>query len=368
MPGIYFHIPFCKQACHYCNFHFSTSLRYRKEMINAMASELEGKAEMEKTRMEMARMEMARMELAKVEMAQMEMAQMEMAHVKINESKEDVETIYFGGGTPSLLSADEIKRLMDIVYKNFSVSPDAEITLEANPDDINRSILKEWRSSGINRLSLGIQSFRDEDLTWMNRAHNGSQAIECIKAAKDEGFDNFSADLIFGTPTLTDEAWKENVDRLLELEPPHIAAYALTVEPFTPLNKMIALKKKQGVDPGKQATQFLLLMDWLEANGYEHYEISNFCKPGKKSIHNSSYWNGVPYIGIGPSAHSFDGEKRSWNISNNNKYIEGINNGVSFSEHEILSFHQRLNEYIMTSLRTNGGLSLLHVEEIFGEA
>jgi oxygen-independent coproporphyrinogen-3 oxidase len=332
LPGIYFHIPFCKQACHYCNFHFSTSLKNKEEMLDAMIRE---QGLVKKT----------------------------SSPADLNE---EVDTIYFGGGTPSMLEVNEIKRFLDVTRENFNVSPDTEITLEANPDDITEEKLSGWRSIGINRFSIGIQSFVQDDLAWMNRAHNAQQALRCIELVKAAGFCNFSVDLIFGTPTLTDEDWKKNVQTIIDLDIPHISCYALTVEPGTALQKMIGLKKKAGVDADKQASQFLLLIDWLTDAGYEHYEISNFAKPGFRSRHNSSYWQGKKYIGIGPSAHSFDGGARRWNISNNALYCQAIKQGTIPFQEEKLTDVQQLNEYIMTALRTSGGIGLDHVEDKFG--
>ena len=292
-----------------------------------------------------------------------------MKELTLSSSKKNiVETIYFGGGTPSLLNAAEIKKLLTAVYQNYNVSNNAEITLEANPDDITEIKLSEWRSLGINRFSIGIQSFQQKDLEWMNRAHNAEQALHCIELVKSTGFKNFSVDLIYGTPTLSDGDWKKNIQTIIDLDVPHISCYGLTVEPKTALQKMIILKKKQDVDPEKQASQFLLLMDWLKKAGYEHYEISNFAKPGYRSKHNTSYWQSKTYIGIGPSAHSFDGAARKWNVSNNALYIQSLQkNSIPFEE-EKLSDTQKLNEYIMTSLRTIEGIDLDLVEKNFGEA
>ena len=278
-----------------------------------------------------------------------------------------IETIYLGGGTPSLLNAEELKKLLFAVYKKYNVSPDAEITLEANPDDINKKKLTEWKSAGVNRLSIGIQSFKEEDLLWMNRAHNAVQALLCIKQVKDAGFQNFSVDLIYGIPTLSDDDWEKNVQTVIDLNVPHLSCYALTVEPKTALQKMIALKKKQEVDPGKQASQFLLLMDWMKDAGYGHYEISNFAKPGFRSKHNSSYWQGKSYLGIGPSAHSFNGDFRRWNVSNNALYIQSLKKNIIPYEEEKLSDVQKLNEYIMTSLRTIEGIDLDLIKNKLGE-
>ncbi len=275
---------------------------------------------------------------------------------------ETIETIYFGGGTPSLLSLDQLQKLLEVIKKNYQIHPFAEITLEANPDDFEEKKLMAWKKMGINRLSIGIQSFVEADLQWMNRAHNAEQADQCIRMAKATGFNNITIDLIYGTPSLSDEAWKENVDKAISLGIDHISCYALTVEPKTGLDKMIQQKKLEPVDPDKQARHFSLLMQWLKEAGFDHYEISNFSKPGKKSKHNSNYWNGIDYLGIGPSAHSFNGKSRQWNLSNNAMYIQSLAKNIVPFEMEELTDMQRLNEYIMTSLRTMEGLSLKLVE------
>lgn len=318
MAGIYIHIPFCRKACHYCNFHFSTSASNISEMIKAIVKE---------------------------------------AELRKNYLTEPVETIYFGGGTPSLLSIEDLQLSIQTLQKNFIVSNGAEITLEANPDDITETKLQQWKSVGINRLSIGIQSFFEEDLQWMNRAHNAQQAIQCLELAT-RYFNNISIDLIYGTPTLTDEKWKQNVEKTFALNIPHLSCYALTVEPKTALDKLIRQNKKENVVPEKQARHFELLMQWTKNAGYEHYEISNFAKPTFRSRHNSSYWQGKAYLGIGPSAHSFNGNERQWNISNNALYLKSVEQNIVPFEIEILSEKQKLNEYIMTSLRTSEGLSL----------
>ena len=282
-----------------------------------------------------------------------------------NDKKEIIDTIYFGGGTPSLLAADEIKSLLASVKNHYQINDTAEITLEANPDDISKEKLFEWKNAGINRLSIGVQSFKEKDLEWMNRAHNNQQALECLLSAKETGFNNLSADLIYGTPGLTDAEWKQNVEQLINLDIPHIACYALTVEPNTALKKMIDLKKKKDVNTDEQANQFLLLMEWMKHAGYEHYEISNFAKPGFRSRHNSSYWQGKTYTGIGPSAHSYNGSVRKWNVANNALYIQSIQKNIIPFEEEKLTDVQRLNEYIMTSLRTIEGIDLKLIENNF---
>jgi len=319
MAGIYIHIPFCRQACHYCNFHFSTSLRYKNELLQSLLKETELQKDYLGTEL--------------------------------------VETIYFGGGTPSLLQIEDLRLQIEKLRQTFLITDKSEITLEANPDDINEEKLAGWKEIGINRLSIGVQSFFEEDLLWMNRAHNAQQAIECLQSAIKQ-FDNITIDLIYGHPLLSNEKWKQNVEKVIELNIPHISCYALTVEPKTPLSKMIKEKKKEDIQQEKQAEQFLMLMQWLEDAGYEHYEISNFAKPGFRSRHNSSYWQGKKYLGLGPSAHSFNGESRQWNISNNNIYIESLEKNELPFEKETLTPSQKANEYIMTSLRTKEGLDL----------
>jgi oxygen-independent coproporphyrinogen-3 oxidase len=319
MAGIYLHIPFCKNACHYCNFHFVTSLRYKNELVAALLKEID----------------------------------LQKEYI----GNETIETVYFGGGTPSLLEAHEILTILNGIRKQFVLSPAAEITLEANPDDINEEKLKGWKQAGVNRLSIGVQSFFEEDLQWMNRAHNADQAINSLQLAK-ELFENITIDLIYGTPQLTNEKWRSNVEKAIELGIPHLSCYALTVESKTPLQKMIDQGISKNVDPDKQSEQFLLLMNWLSSAGYEHYEISNFAMPGWRSRHNSSYWQGKTYLGLGPSAHSYKDRSRQWNIANNAQYIESIQKGVVPFEKEVLTDNQVLNEYIMTSLRTMEGIQL----------
>ena len=316
MAGIYIHIPFCKQACHYCNFHFSTSQKMLPEMLIAISKE---------------------------------------AALRKNYLHQNINTIYVGGGTPSLLSIHDLQVMMDKLKSLFTIDEDTEITLEANPDDISEEKLIGWRSAGINRLSMGIQSFFNEDLQWMNRAHNKQQALKSLGLAK-KYFNNITIDLIYGSPTLSDEHWKENVETALALNIPHLSCYALTVEPKTALAKMITQHKKEDTDTDKQARHFELLMQWLKEAGYEHYEISNFAKPGFRSKHNSNYWRGEHYLGLGPSAHSFNGTSRQWNIANNALYIRGIEKGELNYEIETLTAKQRLNEYIMTGLRTTEGI------------
>ena len=279
-----------------------------------------------------------------------------------------VETVYFGGGTPSLLEPAELERIMGRMRELFPLSADVEITFEANPDDITAPRLAAWREAGINRLSIGVQSFFEADLQWMNRAHDALQARACIERAQAEGFGNISIDLIYGGPTLPDELWQKNVETAFMLGVPHLSCYALTVEPRTALDTLIRRHKLQDVSPEDQARQFLMLMDWTAAAGYEHYEISNFSLPGHRSRHNSSYWQGKPYLGLGPSAHSFDGVSRQWNVANNAQYSAALlsGEGTWVAEKEELTATQRLNEYIMISLRTTEGSELPVVAERFG--
>ncbi len=278
----------------------------------------------------------------------------------------NIETLYFGGGTPSILDTDELTRIIEALKQQFIFVADIEITLEANPDDINAKKLIEWGSVGINRLSVGIQSFGEEELRWMNRVHTAEESLQCIDRIFEAGFTNFSVDLIYGSPLLTDDNWKRNLDLVFEKNIPHISCYALTVEPKTALDKMITLKKTAPIDAEKQARQFISLMERMEAAGYDHYEISNFARPGMRSRHNSSYWQNKTYFGFGPSAHSFDGNSRKWNIANNALYMRSIEKGMIPFEEEVLTTTQKLNEYIMTALRTVEGLDIERIKEIFG--
>ena len=277
-----------------------------------------------------------------------------------------ITSLYFGGGTPSMLRIDELKCLLDTIHQRFQLIPDLEITLEANPDDMKADSLKAWREMGINRLSIGIQSFNDADLQWMNRSHDAAAALHCMQAARDAGFDNFSIDLIYGMPGLSDEQWAKNLQIATDANVPHLSCYALTVESQTPLEKKIRLHQKAPADPEQQVRHFNWLMQHAENKGYLHYEISNFALPGKESRHNSSYWSGVPYYGFGPSAHSFDGKKRQWNIANNALYIRAIECGQIPLEEEVLTPQQQLNEYIMTSLRTSKGVAIEQIRRLGG--
>jgi len=277
-----------------------------------------------------------------------------------------IETLYFGGGTPSLLSQEELNYLLNVVRDQYNLSPTAEITLEANPDDLSSSALESWQAAGINRLSIGIQSFHEMDLRWMNRAHTAVEAREGLKRVQAAGFENFSIDLIYGTPGLTDEAWMENMEIAIGGRVPHLSCYALTVEEKTALAHLVKSGRMPDTDPEQQSRQFLFLMETLRKAGYEHYEISNFALPGYRSRHNSSYWSGKPYLGAGPGAHSFDGHWRRWNISNNALYIKAIETGEIFHEEEELTKENRRHEYIMTALRTAEGLDLDHYTRQYG--
>jgi oxygen-independent coproporphyrinogen III oxidase len=328
MAGIYLHIPFCKQACYYCDFHFSTSLNNKKDLLQSLVKE--------------------------------------MSIRKNYLDGESIKTIYFGGGTPSLLSTDEMKMLMENLQINFNIESSAEITLEANPDDLDKAKFKGLLDAGINRLSIGVQSFFDEDLAFMNRAHNAQQAISSIKLAQDTGFENISIDLIYGTPTLSNQKWMQNIENTVELSVTHVSAYNLTVEEKTPLAHFIASGKIKALSDELGARHFEILTEEMKANGFVHYEISNFCKEGFYSRHNSSYWKKEKYIGLGPSAHSYDGESRQWNIANTPLYNKALHSGSLDFEKENLTEEQKYNEYILTTLRTIWGTDLKSMEKEFG--
>ncbi|MCK7558881.1 radical SAM family heme chaperone HemW [Chitinophaga sedimenti] len=329
MAGIYIHIPFCKKACHYCNFYFSTSQQHRGEMTDCL------------------------------------LAEMDLQHHYLGDAP--VSTLYFGGGTPSILPAGDVQRLLNKARSLFPVTDNPEITLEANPDDLTPEKLAELTAAGVNRLSIGIQSFFEDDLRWMNRAHNAEQAANCITEARKAGITNISIDLIYGGPTLTDERWAQNVAKAIELGVPHLSCYALTVEPGTALDHFIEKNKIEPIDPDRAARHLEMLMNWATAAGYEHYEISNFALPGWHSRHNSSYWKGTSYLGLGPSAHSFNGTSRQWNVANNALYIQSIKQGQVPFEVETLTPVMMLNEFIMISLRTANGCDLSVVAERFGQ-
>ena len=319
MAGIYLHIPYCKQKCTYCNFHFSTNTKNVNEMINAMLIEIENKKD----------------------------------YLFNNE----IETIYFGGGTPSFIQTSHINSLIKKIFSLYNVKGDAEITLELNPDDISENKLKELKSTGINRLSIGVQSFHDEDLKFMNRSHDGNMARKSIAIAKKLGFKNITIDLIYGLPNLSNKKWEENLNVIKQLKINHFSAYALTVEPKTKLDFLIKNKKLDPISDEKIEEHFKILQEISEKIGFVQYEISNFCKDKVISKHNSSYWKKKKYIGIGPSAHSFNGNSRQWNIKSNSKYILKIKSQQEYYEIEKLSENEKYNEYVLTTLRTVWGIN-----------
>jgi len=328
MAGIYLHIPFCRKACHYCNFHFSTQLQLLDEMAAALIKE---------------------------------------AEMRRHETTEKIQTIYWGGGTPSLLSTDNLHKILETLYQYYPIDENIEMTLEANPDDITKEKASEWKSIGINRFSIGIQSFDDQNLAWMNRAHNASQSQTCINIIRDAGFENFSIDLIYGTPGQTLAAWEKEIDIALDKKIPHLSCYALTIEEGTALQHLIEQGKREAVNTDEQSDRFNLLVEKITDAGYHHYEISNMALPGFESQHNSAYWEGSPYLGFGPSAHSFNGKKRSWNIAHNIDYIRSIKEGNIPSTAEELTELDLLNEYIMTSLRSSKGLNKSRILNQWGE-
>ncbi|RRT92523.1 radical SAM family heme chaperone HemW [Empedobacter falsenii] len=328
MAGIYIHIPFCKQKCSYCDFHFSTNLQHKPNLIQAINKELE---------------------------------------IRKDEISTPLETIYFGGGTPSILSEIELESIFETIYKNYSTKNLKEITLEANPDDLNKEKLNFLKSTPINRFSIGVQSFFEEDLKLMNRAHNAQEAETSIKLAQDFGFENITIDLIYGSTTTTNEMWKQNLQKAIELNVPHISSYALTVEEKTILNHQIKKGITKPVDEDRQNEQFQLLVDTLTSNDFIQYEISNFGKEEYFSLHNSNYWKGIHYLGIGPSAHSYNGKTRAWNIANNSKYIQAINENNLPQEIEVLNEVEKFNEMIMIGLRTIYGIDLNRINSEFSQ-
>jgi oxygen-independent coproporphyrinogen-3 oxidase len=327
MAGIYLHIPFCRQACSYCDFHFSTSLKHKDELLKAMKEEL---------------------------------------ILRKGELQLPLQSIYFGGGTPSTLTAVEIDEFMTLIKDHYQLEEEVEITLEANPDDLTHDYIQELKKSSINRLSVGIQSFRDVDLQLMNRAHNAKEAEESLELIS-KNFELFTLDLIYGIPGLTNEDWERNIRKALSYNPKHLSAYALTVEEKTALEYQIRKKKVAPIDENLAQEQFYILKSILEEEGFEHYEISNFVKDGYYAINNTAYWKGESYLGIGPSAHSYDQKNRSWNISNNVKYIKAIQEGKLPSEIEQLSEWESYNEYVMTGLRTLWGISLEQLKSKFSK-
>jgi oxygen-independent coproporphyrinogen-3 oxidase len=330
MAGLYLHIPFCKQACHYCDFHFSTQLKQREAVLDALVQE--------------------------------------MAMQKHYLHGTSLSSVYFGGGTPSLLSEKELEALFSAIHQHFDIEKDAEITLEANPDDLDLYTLNRLYESEVNRLSIGIQSFRAEDLSLMNRAHEVQQARDCLRLAKEVGFTLLTADLIYAMPNMSDADWVQNLDELLQYDLPHFSAYALTVEAKTALHKFVKDGKVLPASDADQKRQFDLLIDMAISRGYEHYEISNFAKPGQRAVHNSSYWKAEPYLGIGPSAHSFNGHSRQWNVSNNAKYVQALAQEALPATVELLTSFDQFNEQLLTGLRTAEGINLARLEQQFGVA
>lgn len=327
MAGIYIHIPYCKQACHYCDFHFSTYLKTKPDLVDAICQEIK----------------------------------LQTSYL----SGKPIKTIYFGGGTPSLLSSYELEKILNAIEKNFSVSTNVEITLEANPDDLSKENLTIFKSKGINRLSIGIQSFNDDFLQLFNRAHTSQMAIDCVANARNIGFDNISVDLIFGVPNQTLQQFQIDLDKIIALDTQHISIYGLTIEENTTFGKWEKAKKIQPIDEEIAAGQFELIMDVLTTNGFNQYEISNFSKNGFESRHNSNYWNSELYLGLGPGAHSFNGDSRQFNIRNNTKYIKSINIGNLPSDSELLTDSQKLNEYILTKIRTSEGVNFNEIKSRF---
>lgn len=328
MAGIYIHIPFCKQKCHYCNFFSVATTRWKVPYLEALLKEIELR--------------------------------------KDYLGGETVKTIYLGGGTPSILQTEDIAKILDHLLRHFSVDPEAEITMEANPDDITENRAREWKDTQVNRLSIGVQSFFDDDLQYLNRVHNSGQAFRAIESARKAGFDNLSIDLIYGIPSLTDEKWIKNLEFFFSLDIPHLSAYSLTVEPKTPLDHLIRKGKFAAIDEQQSIGHFKMLLRQAVKNGFIHYEISNFAKEGHYSRHNSLYWLGGYYLGLGPSAHSFNGNSRQWNVSSIIKYTSPDDFHTTVEEKEILTPDQRYNEYVMTSLRTVWGCDTAHILNVFG--
>ena len=327
MAGLYLHVPFCKQACHYCDFHFSTLSDFRPDLIRAMSTELK----LQKDYLQ----------------------------------GEALSTVYFGGGTPSLLHQSELEIIFGGIHSIYTLNDRLEISLEANPDDLTKEKLAELKRLGINRLSIGIQSFDDSILKFLNRVHDADEATRCLADARSEGFNNISVDLIYAIPGQTRDMWKKNIEKTLQLSPEHISAYALTIEKKTVFGQWQKKGKLQPVAEELAAEQFELLMDTMQNAGYEHYEISNFCRPGFHSRHNTSYWQQVRYLGIGPSAHSYDSVSRQLNISNNALYCKAIESNTVPFEREVLTRENRINEYLFTTLRTTWGCDLEKIKENF---
>lgn len=321
MAGIYLHIPFCRKKCTYCDFHFSTTFEpYRDKMIRSLEKEIELR--------------------------------------KDYLDDQTIETIYFGGGTPSVLNEDELVRLLNKIRTLFKVSANVEVTLEANPDDFTQEKVMEWKKAGVNRLSIGIQSFREKDLQWMNRSHNVEQSYEAVKMAQSAGITNITIDLIYGLPEMMMKEWEEQVETAVKLGVNHISAYCLTVEQNTALHHFVNRGTIIPAGEDQQADEFRKLVEILKDKGFEQYEISNFAIPGFESRHNSAYWKGINYLGIGPSAHSFNGVSRMWNVANNQRYLKGVEGGLPENEIEELTHEDRFNELLLTGLRTVYGVEL----------
>lgn len=328
MAGIYVHIPFCRKRCAYCDFHFSTTFNnYRHRLIKAIVLEL---------------------------------------ILRKEEIIDSVETIYFGGGTPSILNEDELLLILNTIRNQYKVKSYAEVTLEANPEDLNENQISQWRNAGINRLSIGLQSFKSEDLKWMNRAHELEQGICAVESAKQSGFSNISVDLIYGLPGLTLDDWQTHLQRVVAMGVPHISAYCLVVEKRTALNHSVKTGKIKTANEETQVAQFNLMLRYLSENGYHQYEISNFSKKGMESKHNTAYWQNKPYLGVGPSAHSFNGSIRRWNVYNNTKYYKGVGKNDDWYKVETLTINDKWNELFLTGLRTTWGVSKVHLNELGG--
>ncbi len=337
MPGVYIHIPFCRQACHYCNFHFTVSLKHKQDFLQCLHEEIRLRQDFLAPYAE-----------------------------KTKNNKLLIDTLYFGGGTPSILKVSELIGILRQIYEFFELRSGAEVTLEANPDDLTIEKLMALRQTSVNRLSVGIQSFQYADLQYLNRIHSPAQAKQSIKNAYKTGFKNISVDLIYGTPTLDNDKWRDNLHTITDLAVPHVSAYCLTVEPKTTLSVFIKRGQTEQVNEDHACDQFEIMIDLLVKSGYEHYEISNFGKQGYFSKHNLSYWQGIPYLGLGPSAHSYNGKTRQWNISNTTEYISRIKKGLIPCEKEKITARKAFNEYIMTSLRTQWGCSKDKINREFG--
>lgn len=329
MPGLYLHIPFCRQACAYCDFHFSTNLVRKTAMTSAMCEEIAARKEY----------------LA----------------------DKNLKSVYFGGGTPSLLTHAEVEKLLGTISEHFTLTQNAEITFELNPEDANPEYLKAIRKAGVNRLSVGLQSFSDEELKWMNRAHSAAESVQCIAQARAAGFENISIDLIYGSRFQTEETWRATLDKAFALDVPHVSLYNLTIEGRTKLYNQLQKSQEPEVDSGLSARLFDILMDETAMHGFEHYEISNFCKPGFMAVHNSNYWRGEHYLGIGPAAHSYNGEARRFNVKSNTRYLQALQSGEKYWDEETLSTDDKYNEYVLTRLRTSWGCTVAEIAQLFGE-